>query len=284
MTDAYIGLGSNVGDRLQSLSRACVAMSVLPGTTLVTVSHAYDSEPWGVTDQPSYANAVARLHTTLRADQLLGYLKDIERSLGRTDDEERFGPRAIDLDILLFGDEEWATDNLCIPHPRMAEREFVLVPLKDVWPDARWPDGRPIADKGWVGRILGDLGPIPEAAEFTVGPSGEGERAGASGAPTDAADEASAPMPPGEVEWVPVETISSFGRIDAAPDISMGFLAMVLEQEKIPFLWDPHPPDVNYNPWGLTTTIRLMVPSPYAERAQRVLREAAAAPPEEPDA
>jgi 2-amino-4-hydroxy-6-hydroxymethyldihydropteridine diphosphokinase len=143
MTDVFVGLGSNMGDRVALMSRAIGELAHLPETHVVGYSHAYDSEPWGVTDQPNFVNAVAWLRTDLLADQLLEFLHDIEDRLGRTREVPN-GPRTIDLDILLFGDEEWETDALTIPHPRMAERDFVITPLLEVAPDVLWPEGTPV--------------------------------------------------------------------------------------------------------------------------------------------
>jgi 2-amino-4-hydroxy-6-hydroxymethyldihydropteridine diphosphokinase len=161
MTDAFIGLGSNMGDRVAHLAGALRALDELVGTRVSRVSEVYESEPWGVTEQPRFANAVAKVRTTLRADQLLHYLQDIEEELGRVR-SSRYGPRTIDLDLLLFGDEEWSTDELTVPHPRLAEREFVVAPLLAIAPDARWPDGTPIErGRAREGRIVASLGVIP---------------------------------------------------------------------------------------------------------------------------
>ena len=144
MNDAFIGLGSNLGAPVANLRSAALALDELPGTEVVFASHVYESEPWGVADQPPFANAVVWVRTRLRADQLLDALKEIEERLGRRPGE-RFGPRVIDLDLLLLGDEEWETEELVVPHPRMAERDFVLTPLLTIAPHVtllrspRWP-------------------------------------------------------------------------------------------------------------------------------------------------
>jgi 2-amino-4-hydroxy-6-hydroxymethyldihydropteridine diphosphokinase len=161
--DAFIGIGGNLGDRPANLLEAVQALDELSGTRVTELSHVFETQPWGPVDQPDYLNAVARIRTRLRADQLLGYLKDIEQRLGR-EPSGRYGARAIDLDLLLFGDEEWDTDELSVPHPRMAERDFVMTPLLQVWPDASWPDGTPAdRSKVRVGAVKSDDGRLPGA-------------------------------------------------------------------------------------------------------------------------
>lgn len=163
MDDALIGIGGNLGDRYANLSEAVQALDGLSGTHVTALSHVFESEPWGPPDQPDYLNAVARIRTRLRADQLLGFLKDIERRLGR-EAGERYGARVIDLDLLLYGDEEWDTEDLQVPHPRMAERDFVVTPLLQISPEARWPDGTAVDRSGVrVGAVKSDEGRLPGA-------------------------------------------------------------------------------------------------------------------------
>ncbi|GAB4276750.1 MAG: hypothetical protein Kow0056_07510 [Coriobacteriia bacterium] len=162
MKDAFVGMGGNIGAPVANLRAAALAMDALPGSEVLYVSHVYESEPWGVGDQPPFANAVVWLRTTLRADQLLGHLQDIEAALGR-ERGVRYGPRTIDLDILLFADEEWDTPELVIPHPRMRERDFVLTPLLAIAPNVCWPDGSPIEKSGAQhGRVIADHGRLPD--------------------------------------------------------------------------------------------------------------------------
>ena len=104
------------------------------------------TEPWGYPDQAPFLNGACALETTLRPDELLGVLLDVERSLGRRRDGPRFGPRAIDLDLLLYGDETVALPDLTVPHPRLAERAFALEPLLDLDPDLELPDGRRVSE------------------------------------------------------------------------------------------------------------------------------------------
>jgi 2-amino-4-hydroxy-6-hydroxymethyldihydropteridine diphosphokinase len=128
MTRAYVGLGANLGDREQTI-RAAVAE--LPD--VVAVSPLRETDPVGVTDQPRFLNGVAALETELAPRELLDVLLAVERRLGR-ERRERWGPRTIDLDLLLYGDAVIDEDGLKIPHPRLHERRFVLEPLADLAP------------------------------------------------------------------------------------------------------------------------------------------------------
>src|SRR5262249_40862114 len=111
---------------------------------VAAVSSAYESAPWGPVEQPPYLNAAAALETTLGPHELLGVLLAVEADLGRVRDV-RWGPRTCDLDLLLYGDERIQTDDLVVPHPRLAERRFVLDPLLELDPDLHLPDGRALA-------------------------------------------------------------------------------------------------------------------------------------------
>lgn len=161
VTEAFVGLGSNLGDRAGTIAAALRALAAIPGVHVLGVSRLYESEPWGVTDQPRFANAVARLDVRGEADAFLAALKDVEVGLGRMPGE-RFGPRVIDLDLLLFGEEEWDSFELILPHPRMLERDFVVTPLLEIAPHVTLPDGTPVMRlDATEGRIVGDLGPVP---------------------------------------------------------------------------------------------------------------------------
>lgn len=129
--EAYIALGSNVGEREQLLKDALRCLEQHPNIDVVRVSGIYETEPVGYTDQPAFLNMAAALVTTLEPIQLLRAMLSIENQLGRTRDI-RWGPRTIDLDLLLMGDIVMNEDELILPHPRMMERSFVLVPLRDV--------------------------------------------------------------------------------------------------------------------------------------------------------
>ena len=139
---AAIGLGSNLGDRAAHIGRAVGALAELG--TLVRVSSLYETAPVGGPRQGPYLNSVAVIDTELAPHELLARCRQIELQAGR-ERRERWGPRTLDLDILLYGDETIAEDGLTIPHPRMTERRFVLEPLLEVWPDAVLPDGREVS-------------------------------------------------------------------------------------------------------------------------------------------
>jgi 2-amino-4-hydroxy-6-hydroxymethyldihydropteridine diphosphokinase len=128
MTRAYVGLGANLGDREQSIRDA---VSALPG--VVVVSTLRETDPVGVIDQPKFLNGVAALETELQPQELLDLLLAVERRLGR-ERRERWGPRTIDLDLLLYGDEVIDEEGLTVPHPHLHERRFVLEPLAEIAP------------------------------------------------------------------------------------------------------------------------------------------------------
>jgi 2-amino-4-hydroxy-6-hydroxymethyldihydropteridine diphosphokinase len=131
---AYIGLGANLGDRSAALDAALEALRARPGVHVAAVSRVRETEPWGPVEQPPFLNAAAALDTTLEARELLDVLLAVERDLGRTREGARWGPRTIDLDLLLYGDEVIDEPGLTVPHPRLAERLFVLEPLHDLDP------------------------------------------------------------------------------------------------------------------------------------------------------
>ncbi len=135
----YLGLGANLGDRLANLQRAIQALP--PAVKVVRASSIYETEPWGYHDQPAFLNQVLEGSTDLSPGDLLQHLKGIERELGRQP-TFRYGPRLVDLDILLYGDQVVDLPELAIPHPRLAERAFVLVPLAELAPDLRHPASR----------------------------------------------------------------------------------------------------------------------------------------------
>ena len=136
--DAYIGLGSNLGDREANLNEALRLLGLAHGVRVVKVSPFHETEPVGYVDQGRFINAVAWVLTTLSAPALLSVCHGIEDALGRVR-EVRWGPRTIDLDILMYGDQVVDTETLKVPHPLMHEREFVLLPLSEVAPDAVHP-------------------------------------------------------------------------------------------------------------------------------------------------
>jgi 2-amino-4-hydroxy-6-hydroxymethyldihydropteridine diphosphokinase len=129
----YIGLGANLGEREATLRRALAELGRLPETKVVATSPFRETAPVGVVDQPVFVNAAARLETQLSARELLDALLAIERRLGRDRTREhRWGPRTIDLDLLLYGEERIEEPGLDVPHPRLLERAFVTEPLRDV--------------------------------------------------------------------------------------------------------------------------------------------------------
>ena len=135
MTLAAVGLGANLGDVARSVRDAIDALGQLPGTRLVQASRLYRTPAWGVTAQPDFINAVALLDTGLSARALLEALLDIERVHGRVRvDGERWGPRTLDLDLLLFGDAVIDEPGLRVPHPHLHERAFALLPLVEIAP------------------------------------------------------------------------------------------------------------------------------------------------------
>jgi len=140
MTDvvAWIGLGSNLNDPLKQVNTALVALDRLPQSRLLACSGLYRSAPMGPQNQPDYINAVASIETTLSAEGLLDALQRIEQVHQRAP-AERWGPRTLDLDILLYGDENIHTPRLNVPHPGMAKRNFVLTPLAELAPQLSVP-------------------------------------------------------------------------------------------------------------------------------------------------
>jgi 2-amino-4-hydroxy-6-hydroxymethyldihydropteridine diphosphokinase len=133
----YLSLGANLGDRLANLRLALTRLQTL--ARLEEVSSLYETQPQGVSDQPLFLNAVCRVSTGLEPQALLRFLKNVERETGRQPGGERWGPRPIDLDILLYDDRVLDAPELTVPHPRLAERAFVLVPLCELAPELRHP-------------------------------------------------------------------------------------------------------------------------------------------------
>jgi 2-amino-4-hydroxy-6-hydroxymethyldihydropteridine diphosphokinase len=139
MVTAYIGLGSNLGDRETAIRGAAAELHA------VRLSTIRETEPWGpVQDQPLYLNAVAELDTELSPQELLERLLAVERSFGRVRGGERFGPRTLDLDLLLYGTERIAEPDLTVPHPRLQDRRFVLEPLAELAPGLEVPGLGPV--------------------------------------------------------------------------------------------------------------------------------------------
>jgi 2-amino-4-hydroxy-6-hydroxymethyldihydropteridine diphosphokinase len=140
-----VGLGSNLGDREGAIRAALERLAALPNVAVAAVSRLRETDPVGVTDQPRFLNGAAAIDTTLSPRALLAALLDVERSLGRTREGARYGPRTIDLDLLLYGDEAVDEPGLRVPHPRLHERAFALEPLLDLDPHLAVPGRGPVS-------------------------------------------------------------------------------------------------------------------------------------------
>jgi 2-amino-4-hydroxy-6-hydroxymethyldihydropteridine diphosphokinase len=142
----YLGLGSNIGDRRQHLQSAVTALPA-HGVSVLASSSVYETEPVGlVLDQREFFNACLRIDTDLGPEDLLGACKAVERELGREPGGQRHGPRPIDVDLLLLGEEPYRSERLTLPHPEVTERRFVLVPLLELDADLTLPGGRRLQD------------------------------------------------------------------------------------------------------------------------------------------
>ena len=161
----FIALGSNLGDRSAYLAQGRRALAEL--IRIEQVSAIYETPPWGPVEQPAYLNQVVRGTCNLPPEALLASLKDIEQHAGRTEGV-RYGPRVLDLDILFYGQWIMVTEKLVIPHARIAERAFVLVPLVEIAPDWR----HPVLNKS-VTELLAALGPQEEITRYDYDESAE---------------------------------------------------------------------------------------------------------------
>jgi len=141
---AYVGLGSNMGDRERMIWSAVHMLAFNPEVDVVAVSSLRETDPVGFLEQPPFLNAAVAVETELRPQALLELLLSVERELGRTRDGPRFGPRTIDLDLLLYGDEVVDEPGLVVPHPRLHERRFALEPLVELDPDLSVPGWGPV--------------------------------------------------------------------------------------------------------------------------------------------
>lgn len=148
MTRAFVALGGNLGDTHAYLRQALKAMAALPQTRLLAHSRFYRTPPWGLREQPAFLNAVAMLETGLAPHALLDALLGIERAAGRVREGERWGPRTLDLDLLHVDGFALHEERLTLPHPRIAERAFVLLPLAELAPELELPG------QGRVDRLL----------------------------------------------------------------------------------------------------------------------------------
>ncbi len=254
MATAYIGFGSNLGDRMGNLASAVEAVAHLPETHVEQVSNAYESVPAYVEDQPLFLNAAAQVTTSLMADALMAHLLDIESAMGRVRERDQ-GPRVIDLDLLLYDDEEWNTTELTLPHPGLTERDFVVTPLLEIAPRVTLPNGHHLRrSEATQGDVLRDAGPIPDV-----------------GAIHDV------PIEP--VEWVEVATSQTTADRIVGFDASLQLKREVLVDEGIPVAWEPHEPGMDMDPFGMPVTYRLLVPADRVGRARELMAAVDAAPP-----
>ena len=146
MTRAFVGLGANLGDRESTIRRALVLLGGRPGVEILLVSAFRETDPVGIVDQPRFLNGAAMLETTLDPAGLLAELLAVELELGRERDGQRYGPRTIDLDLLLYGEDVVDQPGLTVPHPRLHERAFALEPLAELDPSLRIPGHGTVAE------------------------------------------------------------------------------------------------------------------------------------------
>ncbi len=161
----YLALGSNLGDRREHLRRAVERLEAQPGLRVTASSHVWETVPVGGPPQPAFLNAVIRVASELTPAELLDACHLVESELGRVRDI-RWGPRTIDIDILLIDEQTVDTPQLQVPHPRMTERAFVMVPLLELAPDASLPDGRKLRDLPVPG-APGDVRPFGAALDLS---------------------------------------------------------------------------------------------------------------------
>ena len=149
---AYVGIGANLGDREGTIRRAVELLDEIDGIEVVAVSALRETEPWGPVEQPAFVNGAVAVETVFEPSELLEALLDVERRLGRVRTGERWGPRTIDLDLLLYGERVVDEPGLTVPHPRLHERRFALEPLAELAPEAYVPG------RGSVAELLAALG------------------------------------------------------------------------------------------------------------------------------
>ena len=137
MSIAFVGFGTNMGDRLLNINKAIDALKLLPNTTVEAISNIYETEPWGLKEQPNFLNGVVKVNTMLSPAALLGGLLGIEAAMGRVR-KIKNGPRVLDLDLLIYDEVIINTEELVLPHPFIMEREFVLKPLCELNSDERY--------------------------------------------------------------------------------------------------------------------------------------------------
>lgn len=149
MAVAFVGIGTNMGDRLLNINNAVDALKLLPNTSVEAISNIYETEPWGLKEQPNFLNGVIKLNTLLSPNALLGALLGIEAAMGRVR-EIKNGPRVLDLDLLIYDDVKMNTPELVLPHPFMLEREFVLKPLTELIENEKYTSALNNLEQGTV--------------------------------------------------------------------------------------------------------------------------------------
>lgn len=148
---AFLGLGSNLGDRAHYLEEAVTALCS-PVLKIEATSRIYETEPWGLLDQPLYWNLVIKIETSLEPLELLHVCQEIERQLGR-ERKQHWGPRTIDIDLLVYDNIVSDSEELILPHPYLEERAFVLVPLREIAPELVLPSGKSISEVSGEGKV-----------------------------------------------------------------------------------------------------------------------------------
>lgn len=163
METVYVGLGSNLNDPQSQVRQAILQLKNLAQSHFVCASSLYSTPPWGVKEQPPFVNAVVEIKTQLAPHDLLDALLAIERAMGRVRDQ-RYGPRIIDCDILLYGQQELKSERLSVPHPYLTERSFVVVPLYEIAPKLVLPSGLRLCElvKHFANEKIEKLTFIPE--------------------------------------------------------------------------------------------------------------------------
>jgi len=160
MVKVAIGLGSNMGERFQNLKKALdhITEEFLEDAAMSSI---YESKPWGDPDQGDFLNAVMVGSSEWKPPAIVNFLKNVEREMGRTA-TRKFGPRLIDLDLLIYGEENWNTDGVVVPHPFLQERHFVLLPLQELWSNWRHPVLRKSVEE-----LLSDLGATKDCRRWS---------------------------------------------------------------------------------------------------------------------
>lgn len=158
-----MGLGSNLGDRISFLQSAVQRLGE-EFLEEMRISSVFESEPWGIKSQPKFLNLVVRGRSEWKPPAIVNYLKNLERELGRKSGIVN-GPREIDLDLLIYGERVWDSEGVRVPHPRLGERTFVLLPLVEVWPDWRHPESHRTSSE-----LSEALAKNPPSASKRIGP------------------------------------------------------------------------------------------------------------------